>query len=262
MRNRRRFESSIIPMTDIVLRIAALEDQQIERGRQVDVLQVEVSRLADLRARLEDIVPQLENFECRLHGVQASVDSLCASVESAMAFPGQADEVDDLRSNVSAFRTLLFEFSGSLGQWTLPPAFSSKILDALPPVLSEFAGKQFVLLWRGSEHGFAGANFHQRCNGHANTLTLVEDMDGDVFGGFTPVAWESREDAAHLMRYKADSSDPVRSFLFTVRNPGRVAPCKFPLRTDSRNHAIYCGRGGPEFGCGIKGFGDLAIRSN
>jgi hypothetical protein len=36
-------------------------------------------------------------------------------------------------------------------------------------------------------------HFHGRCDGHAPTLTLIQDTEGNIFGGFTPVEWEPRK---------------------------------------------------------------------
>jgi hypothetical protein len=138
------------------------------------------------------------------------------------------------------------------------PALDSRILPALPDILAEFRGQTARLLWRASEHDFRGEAFHRYCDGRANTLTLVQDADGSVFGGFTPVEWETRTGATEA-RYKADRLG--HSFLFSVRSPGGAAPRRFPLRHAEKHHAIYCTRnGGPEFGAGTTGFGDLAIR--
>jgi hypothetical protein len=61
-----------------------------------------------------------------------------------------------------------------------------------PPLFDEFSGKRFVLLWRGSRDGFRVQDFHDQCNGHANTLALILDTGGNVFGGFAPLQWEPR----------------------------------------------------------------------
>jgi hypothetical protein len=58
-------------------------------------------------------------------------------------------------------------------------------------IFREFEGKQFRLLWRGGRDGFGAREFHDRCNGRAKTLTVISDRNGNVFGGFTPVPWES-----------------------------------------------------------------------
>jgi hypothetical protein len=102
----------------------------------------------------------------------------------------------------------------------------------LSPAVERVRVKWFHLLWRGSRDGFTAKEFHLRCDGRANTLTLIEDTDGNIFGGFTPVKWESRQ------RWKGD--DSLQSFLFTLRNPHGVPPRKFPLRAEKKQHAIYC----------------------
>jgi hypothetical protein len=50
--------------------------------------------------------------------------------------------------------------------------------------------KHFKLLWRASRDGFGVAEFHRGCDGHANTLALILDTDGNILSSFTPVEWE------------------------------------------------------------------------
>jgi hypothetical protein len=38
-------------------------------------------------------------------------------------------------------------------------------LETYPSVLSEFAKHRWKLLYRGSDDGFAGSNFHKKCDG-------------------------------------------------------------------------------------------------
>jgi hypothetical protein len=115
---------------------------------------------------------------------------------------------------------------------TPPAGWHSLILSEFPPLFEEFRMKRWLLLWRGSRDGFTAEEFHDRCDGHTNTLTLILDTDGNVFGGFTPVEWES--DSC----WKSDSS--LRSFLFTLRNPHGVSPRIFALGKDKERGAIYC----------------------
>jgi hypothetical protein len=56
-----------------------------------------------------------------------------------------------------------------------------------PAIFEDFKGQKCTLLWRGSRNGFDGKEFHRRCDGHPNTLTLVLDAQGNVFGYFIPV---------------------------------------------------------------------------
>jgi hypothetical protein len=127
-----------------------------------------------------------------------------------------------------------------------PPGFASLIVADFPALLDEFRGKRFTLLWRGSRDGFKANDFHHRCDGHANTLTLILEMQGNIFGGFTPVEWKSHGGSA---------GDPsLRSFIFTLKNPSNVPPMKFPLKSDQSRPAIICdasrgpGFGGPDYG--------------
>jgi hypothetical protein len=65
--------------------------------------------------------------------------------------------------------------------------FDSVIVPKFPALLAEFGRKSFSVLWRGGRDGFRPVQFHHRCDGDANTLTLIEDVDGNIFGEFTRV---------------------------------------------------------------------------
>jgi hypothetical protein len=125
-------------------------------------------------------------------------------------------------------------------------AFASRIVADFPALFPEFGGKCFTLLWRGSGDGFGAKAFHDRCDGHANTLPLIEDTRGNIFGGFTPLKWESRD--GEVFQYiMADSS--CINFLFTLKNPHNFPARKFALNADKQNGAIYCCSSfGPVFG--------------
>jgi hypothetical protein len=69
----------------------------------------------------------------------------------------------------------------------------SLIITSLPTIFVDFGCKSAVLLWRGSRDGFRPKDFHDRCNGHTSTLTVIDDSNGNIFDGFTGVGWESRE---------------------------------------------------------------------
>jgi hypothetical protein len=120
--------------------------------------------------------------------------------------------------------------------------FASLIVADFPALFAEFGGKRFMLLWRGSRDGFGARDFHRRCDGHANTLTLIEDTKGNIFGVFTPVEWESRDwngkSKAKDNRYKADRS--LKSFLFTLKNPHNFPARKFALKAKEKDKAIKC----------------------
>jgi hypothetical protein len=135
-----------------------------------------------------------------------------------------------------------------------PGGFTSLVVGGLPALFAEFRAKSFALLWRGSRDGFLARQFHARCDGRANTLTLILDTAGNIFGGFTPVPWESRlwngrfREDGNL--FKGDTT--LRSFLFTLRNPHNSQATRFGLRREAMYHAIECNAAlGPCF-CGIR----------
>jgi hypothetical protein len=87
---------------------------------------------------------------------------------------------------------------------------------------------------------------------------VIVDADGNVFGGFSPVEWESRDwngkYGSENNCWKADPS--LRSFLFTLTNPHDVPPRKFALRAEWKDHGIVCrSQTGPRFG-------DIAVSDN
>jgi hypothetical protein len=115
-----------------------------------------------------------------------------------------------------------------------PSGWDSAIVPDFPAIFEEFREKKFTLLWRGSRDGFGVRDFHSRCDGHANTLTVILDTNGNIFGGFTPVEWESH----YPTRFKADPS--LKSFLFTLKNPHNVPARRFALKAEKNHKAIYC----------------------
>jgi hypothetical protein len=140
-----------------------------------------------------------------------------------------------------------------------PPRLDSLIVSDFPAVFDEFRSKRFVLLWRGSRDGFGASDFHGRCDGRANTLTLILDTKGNVFDGFTPLQWEARawngQKGHHNNVYKCD--DRLNSSLFTLKNPHDIPARKFALKADQRHRAIGCWPDyGPYFG---DNFADMRV---
>jgi hypothetical protein len=145
----------------------------------------------------------------------------------------------------------------------VPPSPSPVRLDSLivsdfPEIFAEFRGKRFSLLWRGTRDGFRVSDFHGRCDGHANTLTVILDTNGNVFGGFTWVEWESREWNGQYGNKNNcwKVGDSLRSFVFTLKNPHNIPARRFALKAEEKWRAIECdSRWGP---C----FGDSAVSDN
>jgi hypothetical protein len=135
-----------------------------------------------------------------------------------------------------------------LKRWIRIP--ETKILSDFPKIFAEFRGKQFSLLWRGGRDGFEAKEFHRRCDGHSNSLTVILDTKGNIFGGFTPLKWESRvwngKDEKENNTLKADDSQ--KSFVFTLKNPHNIPAKRFALNAEMKWRAIGCNsKRGPNF---------------
>jgi hypothetical protein len=146
----------------------------------------------------------------------------------------------------------------ALKSWTAPEV-DSLIIAEFPPLFNEFHRKRFKLLWRSSRDYFRAKEFHRRCDGRVNTLTLTAEIERNVFGGVAPVEWELRQwngkggDENNCLK----GDDSLRSFLFTLRNPHCVPPRKFALRAERKQYTIYCkSESGPLF-CGC-----IVVRDN
>ena len=94
---------------------------------------------------------------------------------------------------------------------------------------------KYTLLFRASKEGYKASNFHSKCDGKSNTVTLVETMTGRRFGGFTDAQWEQSSG-----NHKTGSN----GFLFSLDNN------EIYYNKDNR-YNIYCNSSyGPTFGTG------------
>ena len=99
--------------------------------------------------------------------------------------------------------------------------------------------KSYTLLYRATRDGFQASSFHSKCDGKANTITIIKTTQDYVFGGFTAAAWDM------TYTYKTDST----AFLFALRQAGSSKNDKFSITMSS--NAIYCAPYyGPVFGGG------------
>jgi hypothetical protein len=157
-------------------------------------------------------------------------------------------------SSLQTRLTLSVKAAPAAGRFFLPvkppptlPSLDSRIVSECPEIFERFGGKSFRLLYRGSRDGFEPGNFHARCNGHPDTVTLILSTDGWIFGGYTPLAWSSAGG------YRSDAT--LQSFLFTIKNPHNLSARIFTQKQADR--AVYdddsCG---PFFGNDLHVYGD------
>jgi hypothetical protein len=178
----------------------------------------ELSTLCDeFGFELESSSYRLSRLETTIEELKAKIEHLSSEITSLRIMPAITTRLSTsltrLRSDVCSFRI-------------------STIISDLPAIFEEFRGNHFEVLWRGSRDGFQASEFHGRCDGHENTLTVILDTNGNIFGGFTPVRWESGDG------YKADNNR--KSFVFTLKNPNNIPARKFALMPNNWDKAIDC----------------------
>jgi hypothetical protein len=166
---------------------------------------------------------------------------------------GHAFEYYDLTETIWQNVMARLEFSKPL------PRIDSTIISSFPVLFSPFCESTFELLYRGSRDGFGAKDFHDKCDEHEKTITVLLDTEGYIFGGYTPVAWESREwngEHIHLMdnRWKEDPS--FESFVFRLYDPANPTATNYWSKK-VKPAAIFCSNvSGPGFGC------DLQVSNN
>ena len=106
---------------------------------------------------------------------------------------------------------------------------------------------KWTLLYRGTRDGFGADDFHSKCDGLHNTLTIVKAKGSEsIFGGFTSASWDS---------FSGDKSDP-NAFIFSLTNKDNK-PLKMKIDPNRHEYAIYCHSVcGPTFG------DDIVIENN
>ena len=96
--------------------------------------------------------------------------------------------------------------------------------------------KKAVLLYRGSENDFSSAVFHSKCDNKGPTITIVKSEKGNIFGGYSPVMWESSNSWGEDIHKDSFLFSITRSSKHIILNP------KFAID----NCAVF----GPTFGKG------------
>ena len=101
------------------------------------------------------------------------------------------------------------------------------------------------LIYRGSRDGFSAKEFHSKCDGKVNTLTIIKSTNGNIFGGFTTEAWSSSESWVK----------DTRAFVFSLVN-NKNKPFRRGYQGKDKS-SLWCSSSyGPCFG------NDIVIASN
>jgi hypothetical protein len=219
----------------------------------LDMLSQEISKL-------RNALDQNEHAVCGVGGVREGLEKVESDLNGLTLRVGASEAtIEQLRDTVLRQQEMKADIC-LLERWT--SAMDSRIISDFPAIFDEFRGKWFSLLWRGSRDGFKPNVLHNRCDGHSHTLTMIHDTDGNIFGGYTPLEWESREWNGN--RDETNSclkcDNRLKSFIFTLKNPHNIPAKRFALKEDRKQWAIFCEPTYvPIFGCYPA---DIDIRGN
>jgi hypothetical protein len=167
---------------------------------------------------------------------------------------------NEFQPNLSLFNQNSTSLFGSIrlyGYSNMNP-FKSQILEGerqsieLIKLCKFSSTEKWSLLYRGTRDGFGSNDFHSKCDGHYNTLTVVKAKQSKfIFGGFTSNNWK------HPARGSEWKPDPY-AFIFSLTNKDDK-PIKLKSNPYFPQNAIYCdSEYGPCFGGGH----DLCIANN
>jgi hypothetical protein len=102
--------------------------------------------------------------------------------------------------------------------------------------LCEFDDQKWKLIYKAAVDGFKAKDFHQKCDGKSNTMTIIKDANANIFGGFTGASWSE---------YDGFKEDPY-AFIFSFSNNQKE---KILIKVSEPTEAIYCHKDyGPSFG--------------
>jgi hypothetical protein len=167
----------------------------------------------------------------------AGLSALCR--EFGFEFHTPSYRIAELETTVKHLQDVIFR----LWELVIPiGSLDSRIISDFPEIFTEFRDQRFPLLWRGSRDGFKAKEFHRRCDGHGNTLTVILDTNGNIFGGFTRLEWDSRRSYPY---HKTDGN--MESFLFTLKNPHNITARRFMLMSGDLPAIICSSQYGPNF---------------
>ncbi|CAF0824005.1 unnamed protein product [Adineta steineri] len=108
--------------------------------------------------------------------------------------------------------------------------------------LNDFYGnarQKWKLIYKGTEDGFSGEDFHRCSDNEGPTMTIIQTKDDNyLFGGYSEISWKRD---GYFRR------DPA-AFLFTLTNAHGIQPTKFFKNSDDTFSVGHTKNSGPYFG--------------
>eukprot|EP00804_Cyclotella_cryptica_P029138 CCRYP_005305-RA/>CCRYP_005305-RA protein AED:0.32 eAED:0.32 QI:309/1/1/1/0.66/0.5/4/823/587 len=158
---------------------------------------------------------------------QAIVDYLNELVISPPNFPSEPPHVESELQHVLVHQLELFGITDDITLFD-----TSKILSNINDwgmifnwLKEEECDGSVRLLYRASRDGFSHTSFRKKCSNRGPTLTIINDANGRVFGGFVDGSWSLNDDNTEIKSSKA--------FIFLIHgDKGSIQHVKSKLRTE------------------------------
>jgi hypothetical protein len=157
-----------------------------------------------LKDELEDIEETFREPNLLIQSIKEMQRKQEESLKDIQSKLNETKEVNSYLKATNEFKPKLSSFDqnetflfGSirLGQYTNTNPFKCEILKDLKQSfelieLCEFSlNDKWSLLYRATRDGFDSGDFHAKCDGHSNTLTILKAKQSSyIFGGYTTVS--------------------------------------------------------------------------
>jgi hypothetical protein len=143
------------------------------------------------------------------------------------------------QKETSLFGSIKFNKYSNMGLFKSQILTDERQMSELIRLCQFSPNDSWSLLYRATRDGFGGRDFHSKCDGHSNTLTILKTQGNSyIFGGFTTVNWDSSD------KSKSDAN----AFIFSLTNKDN-RPLKMKIEPYLHQRAIRCNHiYGPTFG--------------
>ena len=229
-----------VTKTTTVADLERINDKQAEKAARIEYFSAAGADSPELRASVKAMIDNAVSIGTHLHQVSlllVNMPSRKSQFEAAVAtMQSGCAKLGQLGATLPVALKILpgFECIGGT------PAFEAQLMAWVPACKSKSkASSAKSLIYSASEHGWAGADFHRKCDNVPRLLVIARSKSGFVFGGFTLVGFGGNDNTA-----RSDED----AFLFTLINPHDIAPTKLLIKKDEPKATIKGLQFGAVFG--------------
>jgi 2'-5' RNA ligase len=216
-------------------------------------LQIKLTEIEDIFRNPNLLIETIREMEQKQHESLNEIQSKLNQINRVKEFCEETNTFQPNSILLNQIETSSLFGLLKLNQYSNINSLKSQILNGEQQLselikLCEFSpNDKWSLLYRATRDGFGSSDFHSRCNGRANTLTIFKAKgSGFIFGGFSSVEWEPYARGG----YKSDPN----AFIFSLTN-GENKPVKIKIDPNRHEYAIRCdSEWGPTFGRDIRIF--------